>query len=80
MSKKINTDDIANELATGSMFFGRNARPVTSDSDETEGMATPPAAQALPPARRPSASSRASTPDSTPTSNTARPTKAPTPV
>jgi hypothetical protein len=83
MSKKINTDDIANDLA-GSLFFGKNARPVGSDSDETLDAAAPPAAA---PSRRgaravasfpastsasasdsSSDSSIASTPDSTPAS------------
>ncbi len=41
MSKKINTDDIANELAAGSLFFGKNARPVSPDSDETGDTTTP---------------------------------------
>src|SRR3954452_18041814 len=43
MSKKIQTDELANELA-GSLFFGPNARPVTSDSDETQAGATLPTA------------------------------------
>ncbi len=64
MSKKINTDDIANELATGSLFFGKNARPVTSDTDETQETTTPSVAQSPVLARRTPASSRASTRDS----------------
>jgi hypothetical protein len=62
MSKKIDTTSIAKELAEGSLFFGKNARPVSSVSDETEQSPTP-----LPTRRRtqPSASSPASTGDST---------------
>lgn len=41
MSKKIQTDELVNELAAGSLFFGPNARPVTSDSDETQRGTTP---------------------------------------
>jgi hypothetical protein len=72
MSKKINTDDIANELATGSLFFGKNARPASSVGDETSDAPTPPTpsparrripASASPPASPP-ASTSASTPDS----------------
>jgi hypothetical protein len=85
MSKKINTDDIANDLA-GSLFFGKNARPVTSDSDETQTSTTPLDAsprrtarrQAISPTSTPAssrdsdhASTRASTPDSTPASSRA---------
>lgn len=42
MSKKIQTDELANELAAGSLFFGPNARSVTSDSDEIQRGTTPP--------------------------------------
>jgi hypothetical protein len=62
MSKKINTDDLANELAAGSLFFGKNARPVTSGSDETEGTAVTPL---TPRSERPNARTRASTVAST---------------
>jgi hypothetical protein len=83
MSKKIPTNDIANELAAGSLFFGKNARPVASASDETGGSPTPPTP--LPTRRRnptpagspastsasTSASSQASNSDSTPDSKLA---------
>jgi hypothetical protein len=64
MSKKIQTDEIANELANGSLFFGRNARPVTSDRDETQGT-TPPGRPVSRRTARTVASSPASTPAST---------------
>jgi hypothetical protein len=65
MSKKIDTTGIANELAESSLFFGKNARPVTSDSDETGEAPTP--STSLPTRRRiqASASSPASTSAST---------------
>jgi hypothetical protein len=65
MRKKIDTTSIAKELAEGSLFFGKNARPVGSVSDETEQFPTPPTP--LPTRRRTpaSASSPASTGDST---------------
>jgi hypothetical protein len=59
MSKKIQTDELANELAAGSLFFGPNARPVVSDSDAIQSP-TPPT-DATP---RRTASSTASTSDS----------------
>jgi hypothetical protein len=69
MSKKINTDDIANELATGSLFFGKNARPASSVGDETSDAPTPPtplpARRRIPASASPPASTSASTPDST---------------
>jgi hypothetical protein len=58
MSKKIATDDIASQLASGSVFF-RPAQP-TQEPDETP---APPPAVPVRPARR-VASSRASNPDS----------------
>ena len=64
MSKKIQTDEIANELANGSLFFGRNARPVTSDSDETQDSTTPPGR----PVSRRTVPTVASSPASTPAS------------
>jgi hypothetical protein len=66
MSKKIATDDIASQLATGSVFF-RPAQP-TQEPDETP--ATPPPVIPVRPVRR-VASSRASNPDSTMDSNLA---------
>jgi hypothetical protein len=79
MSKKIDTTSIANELAESSLFFGKNARPVTSDSDETGEAPTP--STSLPTRRRiqasasspasTSASTSASTGDSTPDSTQA---------
>jgi|tagenome__1003787_1003787.scaffolds.fasta_scaffold20905456_1 hypothetical protein len=64
MSKKIDTTSIANELAEASLFFGNNARPVSSVSDETE--QSPAAPTRLPTRRRTQtfASSPASTVDS----------------
>jgi|SRR4051812_11174386 hypothetical protein len=84
MSKKINTDDIANDLATGSLFFGKNARPVGSGSDETEAPVSAPAVlsprrdtrgAAITPASTADstrASTQASNPDITPDSELAR--------
>jgi hypothetical protein len=72
MSRKIDTTSIAKELAEGSLFFGKNARPVSSDSDETEESSTP-----LPTRRRTQASAgslastSASTGDSSQASNLA---------
>jgi hypothetical protein len=63
MSKKIQTDELANELA-GSLFFGPNARPVTSDSDETQAGATLPTAATPRRTAREAASFPASTPAS----------------
>jgi hypothetical protein len=60
MSKKIATDDIASELASGSVFF-RSAQPAPAP-DETP--AIPPPAVPVRTARR-VASSRASNPDNT---------------
>jgi hypothetical protein len=63
MSKKINTDDIANDLA-GSLFFGKNARPVTSDSDENQRGTVPPTSATPRRTIRKVASVPPSTPDS----------------
>jgi hypothetical protein len=75
MSKKIQTDEIANELANGSLFFGPHARPVTSDSDETHDSTTPPARpvsrRTMPTIASSSASAPASTSDSSPASSQA---------
>jgi|SRR3954452_10234149 hypothetical protein len=65
MSKKIQTDELANELAAGSLFFGPNARPVTSDSDGTPA-STPLPTEATP---RRTARKAASFPASTPASS-----------
>jgi hypothetical protein len=74
MSKKIQTDELANELAAGSLFFGPNARPVASDSDAIQSP-TPPtdATQRRTASKQASfpASSTASTSDSTPASTPA---------
>jgi hypothetical protein len=66
MSKKIATDDIASQLASGSVFF-RPAQP-TQESDETP-VPPPPVVPARP--ARKVASSRANTPDSTSDSSSA---------
>jgi hypothetical protein len=63
MSKKIQTDELANELA-GSLFFGPHTRPVTSDSDETQAGATLPTAATPRRTARKAASFPASTPAS----------------
>jgi hypothetical protein len=73
MSKKIQTDELANELAAGSLFFGPNARPVTSDSDETQRGTTPPIDATPRRTARKAASSPASTSASTPDSTPASP-------
>jgi hypothetical protein len=78
MSKKIHTDELANELAAGSLFFGPNARPVTSDSDETQGSTTPPIDATLRRTAHRQAISSASTPASSPDSDRAS-TRASTP-
>jgi hypothetical protein len=71
MSKKIQTDELANELAAGSLFFGPNARPVTSDSDETQLGTTPPTDATLRRTVRKVASSSASSRASKPASSRA---------
>jgi hypothetical protein len=66
MSKKIATDDIASQLASGSVFF----RPAAPAQEPDETPAPPPPVVPVRPARR-VASSRASNPDSTADSNLA---------
>jgi hypothetical protein len=60
MSKKLRTDDIASELASGSVFF-RSPEPAKEPDESSE---TPTPSLLVPPARR-GASSSASNPDST---------------